>query len=217
MPSWSKITPITLLLVGLIVILSGITYFQVSSLSDQVDKAQQSAAIATRNFKSLQRSAADICATEDIKDNTKCQLDIQPDPVDVYDGIDGQDGADGIQGPMGLAGPQGPRGFPGEDGRDGANGLTGADGLNGLDGSVGATGADGPVGPIGPQGPIGPVGPIGPQGPAGPAGADGANGVDGADGWTCPSGADPTPFSFFAYASPSITDQDRVQYTGYTC
>jgi hypothetical protein len=99
-------------------------------------------------------------------------------------------GASGPQGPQGVTGAAG---AAGPAGAAGARGLTGAAGATGPTGAAGASGLNGAAGAAGPAGATGAPGLTGAAGAAGPAGATGAPGLTGAAGAAGPTGATGAP------------------------
>lgn len=211
-------TLVVFLLVGLIVILTGISFAQVSGIRDELNASERSRAVLSQNYEAISDTLREICTDPSTDSTDKCRVNTVPPVVGPItdDPIQGPQGPRGDTGPVG---PQGSQGEPGEDGARGPRGFTGPIGPNGVPGDTGAdgvdgsNGVDGTNGVDGASGPPGPAGPEGPQGPAGPAGADGE---DGAPGWTCPSGADPQPFTFYAYPDDNPLS-GRQQYTAYSC
>ncbi len=220
-----KITGATVLLVGIVVLLTLISYFQIKSVNEELGRSERSLSVTNRNYDQLRARFEEICKTETLDNGAEtCEIDIIPEPEEPSDGFNGQDGADGDVGPRGIEGPQGPRGEQGPDGPrgpqgdDGENGANGGDGLDGGTGAPGDPGAAGTNGADGAQGPAGPPGTTGPQGPAGQDGVDGKDGTDGVDGVaTCPDGTQADVTTVFVYQSADPLDQNRVPINVYAC
>jgi len=102
-----------------------------------------------------------------------------------------------LVGPLGPQGPQGAAGPAGAAGAQGIQGLRGLTGAAGPSGPTGAQGAQGFAGATGPSGPTGAQGAQGFTGAAGPAGSAGAQGPQGPPGTL----AAPSDYNFSGWGS----------------
>lgn len=210
-----------LLVVCLVVVLSLVTFKQISDLKSDLRSSENARAVTDSNYEELQAQFQKLCLDPKASDVDDCSVDIQPPPVGPpgdpgTQGPKGDQGEPGPVGPQGGPGPPGPRGDDGLPGVPGAPGQPGVNGDPGPKGEQGATGATGSQGATGDQGPKGEQGDQGPKGEQGEQGPKGDPGAEGPAGPACPGGGVAEPFTFWAYPSNNVL-APLQQYTAYTC
>lgn len=188
MPSKSSFSLTSVLIIGLIALLTAITFFQVYGQNQELSKASDALSVLENNNDKLAERLQEICTSDQVNEaNCKIELD-EPPPVTGQQGIPGLPGIKGDKGDKGDPGPPGPQGPKGDQGPQGPKGDKGDLGNQGLPGAPGSPGTPGNPGDQGPAGQQGPEGPAGPQGPPGEQGPQGPPGTANPGEYSCPEG-----------------------------